>query len=343
MPQLDDIIQGIALAGQDDVIEAFAEIGKAGLEAFQKIGEAVGGLTEAMAGFAGVAAGITGALGLWAKHAAEVGHGLEILSKQSGESVESISALQGALSALGGSGEGLGTAFRRMGVTVSREWEEIKKQIAGASDQVIADNLRVDKAGETLFRAQEARKKAYGQPGASPAQLEAQKRLEADTHVEEAEQAFHLANKKRAEDRLNAPKAYAKAVDEIIHGEKTFAEANKEANLSVENVIKGLIVNTKGAAEAFENFHGGINEFIGQGPELKEVFYNLADYMKNSGNAAQNNALMMHLLGRGMNENLILPMTRGREALEAQEEEMKRFGLVITKEMLKPADEFHEA
>ena len=362
MPELDDIVQNIALSGQDNVVEAFAEIGKAAVNAFKEAAEAGGAFTEVIGGLAAAYTGLIGVAGLWAEHSSEAVHGLELLSKQSGESVEEVSSLQGAITALGGNAENLGGAFRRMGITIANTWDQIKKEVAGAADEAISDNLKVESAEQSLFHAQQERRKAYGLPGATQAQLEHEKRLEATTKLDKAEQALAAAEKKRDEDRLNAPEAYAKAVGEIISGEKNFAEAGKDANLSVENTLKGLIINTEGAKKALseageagqtafgenvvdqlKNFRGTLADITGAGPKTLEVLYNLADFIKNSGNEAQNQAQVMRLFGRYVGSEMLIPLSHGSEGLKEFQKQMKASGLVITEDMAKPATEFHEA
>src|SRR5262252_5283685 len=343
MPEVEDIVQNIALSGSDDVISAFGQIGKAGEEAFKRIGDAAGPLGAVLAGVATAYTGLVAVTFEWAKHSSEAAHALETLSQQAGESVQSISALQGALASMGGSTEGLSSAFRRMGNTITREWQGLKKEISGSADTMISDQLKVEKAEQALFQAREARRKAIGQPGATPEELESQKRKETLTNLEQAEQALYLADKKRAEDRLNQPQRYLKAVGDVIQGEKDAAEASKTANLSIENVVKGLIGNTEGAEEALKNFHGSVSDIIGEGPKLKEVFYNLADFLKNSGNATLNQAVLMRLFGRSVGSEMIVPLMKGSEAIKENEKAMREHGLVIDEEMLKPAKEFHEA
>jgi hypothetical protein len=343
----EEIVQNITLSGSDDVIEAFGEIASAGAKAMKECAEACehalgpfGELTVAVAGLGAAFTALIGVTFAWAEKSSEAIHQLELLSDKTGEAVEDISALSGAIAGLGGSADHLSQVFRRMGVAITSEWEALKKEISGSSDAMVEAGLEVDKAEQAVFRAREARAKAFGQPGASPEELRLEKQKEANTALESAEETLWQAHKKREEARLDQPKQYLKAVEEVVHGEKTAADASKEANLSVDNIVKGLIGNTEGAAKAFENFTGNINSIVGEGPKVQQVFEKLADFIKNSGNEALNSAVLLKLFGRAMGTDLLPVLKQGSDAIRQNAEEMKAHGLVISHEETEKAVEF---
>lgn len=343
MPELDGIVQTVTLSGQAEIVAAFGEIGKSGAEACKEIADAAGPLGELLGGIGVTLVGLGGAAFAWAKSSTDSIHELEILAAQSGETVESISTLQSALSAMGGSTEGLSAAFRRMGLTISNEWDTIKKDIADSSDKMIGSQLKVESAEERLFNARQARAKAFGEKGATPQELAYEKQREAVNKVNEAELQLHETQKKADQERLNAPEAYLKAVQSVIKGEQSFEEAGKTANLNVDNVVKGLIGNTEGAEEALKNFDGTLQSITGSGPKIKEVLYNIADWLKNSTNATLNQAVVMRLFGRYVGSEMIIPLQKGSDALKEYEAQMRLHGLVIDESMTEPTKKFHES
>lgn len=350
MPELDDIVQRIAISGQDDVISAFGAIGKAGEEAMSRLARAFGEIGTVAAGFTAALAGTGVALFEWSKHSTDAVIGLRNLANQTGSTITQMSAMQGAIIAMGGSTDGMGMAFRRMSNTVQREWDQIKKSTVDAKDTIVNNQIAVGKAQDALFKQRESYRTSmealgmYGGQAPTAYEERYQKEHEATLSLQEAEQKLHEARKKQDEDRLNSMDAVAAAIKRVLSGEQTLAEAGKNANLELQNVIKGLVINaTPGAADAIKDFSGNITDLAKMAPDVRQVFYNLADFMKNAHNATLEQTLMLRLFGRSMGQDLIYPLKQGSAAIKEQEEELKRFGLVIDDDALKPAEEFHKA
>lgn len=93
----DDIIQRIALTGEDDVIAALGEIGKSGEDAFESLAEHFGKFGEVLGGITLAVVGVGGALGLWAKQASNTTVELSNLGTEIGTTIEETSAFKGAL------------------------------------------------------------------------------------------------------------------------------------------------------------------------------------------------------------------------------------------------------
>jgi len=349
VPDLEDIVQRIALAGSDDVIASFGRIGEAGVQAFKQLAEAAGPVGKVLGGAAGALAGLVGGSFLWAERSSQAAHSLEILSKQSGESVESISSLQTALSAMGGGAANMQGMFRRMGNAITEAWSQVKIDVTNAADVQIKDTLSVEKAEENLFSVRQKHLKLLNETGdiahqlATPEQERLEKRKKSQTELSEAEESLRVAEKKRRDDQRNSEPAYAKAIKDITEGTKNAAEAGKEANLSVENITKGLVANAPGAEEALKKFNGTLESIQGFGPQVTDILFRLADFLKNSGNAALNSAVQMHLFGRTVGTEMVVPLSQGSEALKEYQKRMEEFGLVITDKMTKAGTEFHQA
>src|SRR6185503_4850919 len=114
----------------------------------------------------------------------------------------------------------------------------------------------------------------------------------------------------------------------------------QDADLRYENVIKGLIASAGPAADAVKNFSGNLSDLIDKGPSVKDVFFQLADFMKNSGDDALNTALSYRLLGRGVGQDVVEAMKQGSAALKEYMSNLERLGLVLTDTDKKTAQDF---
>lgn len=325
----EDIVAKVKLEGGSDVAQQLENIGEKGAEAFTTLAESI---TRSIGpiGYLSIGLGAFGtALLEMVHHTAEVGHQLETFAAQAGTSVEEVSALENAVASLGGGLENTSQMFRRLGTTITRHYEELKKDVDEAADKQLSAQLKVEKAEQSQFKARQEYAKAYYGAGPSAYEQQQEKQAEAATRLKEADEEVHLAKKKQDEERRNSAEAYTKAVHDIITGQKDFKTASIEANLSVDNVIKGLIGNTEGAEEAIKQYNGSLASMVGKGPEVKQVLYGLADYMKNAGNAAHEQAVMMQLLGRYAGTEMLLPLKAGSKGLEEQEERFKKLHLVV--------------
>jgi hypothetical protein len=250
---------------------------------------------------------------------------------------------------MGGGAANMQAMFRRMGSTITEAWNQVKIDVTNAADIQIKDTLSVEKSEQALWQARQKHLKVLNETGdlahqlATPEQERLEKRKESQTDLEEHEEALRVAEKKRRDDQRNAEPAYAKAVKDITEGTKDAAEAGKEANLSVENITKGLVANAPGAEEALKKFNGTLESIQGFGPQVTDILFRLADFLKNSGNAALNSAVQMHLFGRTIGTEMVVPLSEGSRALKEYQQRMVDLGLVITGPMVKAGEEFGNA
>lgn len=350
-----DIIQTIGIEGQEDAIAAFREIGNVGVEAFEKLEKSLLGGSEVIAGFIAGIGGIGVALIEWAKHSSEATVELDHLAKQSGATLENMSGLQGALTALGANTDFLAVAFKRMSVVIETEWQNIQKTVKERADQIINDTLAVrqtalgvDQAQEALFQA---RQKLLAARGLDTADSDVQKLheqhqatlafAEAENKLAEAQQKAAEATKKQREDNLNSLESISAAIRKISEGTSTFSEASKQANLSLDNVMKGLLVNAAPAVEQLKHFNGTIEELGQAAPEVQSLFFKVSDFMHGSGDAALNTAVAFRFFGRGVSQDVVQAMTEGSAKLKEHIEHQKALGLVLSDG--KPAEEFHRS
>jgi hypothetical protein len=373
MADAEQILIQIAVSGQDSVISALGEIGEKGESIFERLASSMGAVGEAFAGLVTAAIGVGVGLEAMASSSAHAGHELENLSRLTGASVENLSGLEGALSQFGVGADQIGLAFRRMAVTVQRAWEEIQQETKKRTDQIVNDQLAVAESGQGIIHAQEGIRNAqlaasgaaigvaqtklnlrkdYGEKidhdEKKNIRIEAGQQAEAYNRVKEsrlklaeAEQKAREAAKKQHEDDLNDINNVADAIDKVAKGTATLGEARQQANLTAENVIKGLAVGaTPGAETAISNFKGNIADLAGLSPQVLPFFLKLTDFLHNSGDAALNASVSMHALGRGGAELGAILSHLSSEELLQYIARMQALGFTTDEAAVKISDNF---
>lgn len=375
MAEPDEILIRIALSGEDDVIAALGSIGIAGEGAFAKLESALGDAGAVFAGLTAAIAGVGAGLFQLAEHSANSAKQLQNLALTSGDTIENLSATQGALASMGLNTDTLGQAFRRMAITVERSWDEIAKAVKDRSNQVIDDNFAVADSSNAVVKAQEgirdaqlaassahlsvraaqnsldrallarqgltqdpqvalqqAVEEAYQRVAeAKQHQLEADNRLrESSLALAEAEQKAAEAAKKRHEDDMNDTAAVAAAVDKVASGYATLQEVRSSANLNVDNLIKGIVASASGAESAIKNFNGDIASLADMSPTVAKTFNTVANFMKNSNDAALNTALSFRLFGRNATELTAILTQLGGDGMQKLAQHFKDLGFATT-------------
>jgi hypothetical protein len=360
----EDIIIQISLAGDEDVASALRRLGETGSDAFDKMEKSLSGVssvlgtiakTFAVAGTAAI--GIGTAFLEMSRRSTDATEAMNNLATQSGNTIESMSALKGAIASMGADTSVLAGAFRRLSITIEIEWAQITKSIKDSKDLVInnqqaiiASTLSVAAAEDSLAKARVASATARGVT--LDPEIQARRDLRAVIRsVEEAENNLAIAKQKRAEaakkddeDSKNSILAVGAAVRSVIDGMSSFGNASKRANLELQNVIKGILfVSGEASVDALKNFNGGLADIANQAPDVQVALLKIADFMKNSRNATLNTALAMRLFGRQVGQDFISALSNGSEAIKANIAEMRRFGLVLTDTDKKVATEFKTA
>lgn len=344
MADAEEIIQRIGVSGTEEIGAALTEVGRQGEQAFAKMAEHLGVVGEA---FAGLVVGITGvvtALGAWAIASANTAVEVSHLADQSAMSVESMSAMEGAMAEMGVNTDKLGMAFRRLSVLIENEWSKIVKEAAHEANELAQSQLNVAKANLSVEQAHNRLSEAfqkYRQLGQGVRSTHLQM-AEAATRVREAQLGIAEATlqaseaiQKASEAQRNSISAVAKAVDEVARGVKTLAEAGKDANLSLENILKGVIADAGPAADHIKSLSGNLSELASQAPTVKDAFFKMEDVMKNSGNAALNTALVFKFFGRGIGQDMVQFMSLGSEATKELMHHIEELGFVTTQLQVK--------
>lgn len=353
MADTEDIILRIALSGQDDVVARLGQIGDAGVSVFERLERAVTGGSAVFAGLTTALAGVGAGLFAWANSSSNAVDHMSNLAAQSGTTISQMSALTQTLSAAGANTDQLGSAFRRLGFTIEAEWQQIAQAVKkGVNDAINEEyklkdaSLAVEDAQEKLYQAQV---KSQELQGFKQDAQEKQAHELANAYREEeralndlakAQQAQREAQEAAEERRKNDPNTLKDAVKAIVEGRQTYTQAAQDANLSYNNVIKGIIASAGPAADALNSFNGNLSDLITKAPSVKEVFYQLADFFKNSGDDALNTAVAYKVLGRGIGQDVIEALKQGSAALKENEERLTRLGLVLDDTNKKVAKDF---
>lgn len=354
MADTEDIILRIALSGQDDVVARLGQIGEAGVGVMARLESAVTGGASVFAGLTAAITGVGAGLFYWANSASTAIDHMSNLAAQSGTTINEISGLTQTLSAAGANTEQLGSAFRRLAFTVTGQWTQIAQSVEKSANDAINSQLKlkdsalsVEDAQEKLYQAQLKRDQLTGAGPEDPAEKEAHDLANAYREVEravndlaKAEQAEREAKEAEEKRQRNDPEVIAAAVKAVAEGRKTFQQAGQDANLTFDKVIEGIISSAGTAATAIQNFNGNLSDLIGKAPSVKEVFFNLADFMKNSGDDALNAALAYRVLGRGVGQDVVEAMKQGSQALQENINRLEQLGLVLTDTDKKAAQDF---
>lgn len=284
------------------------------------------------------------------KGASESTVAVERLGDQAGVSTSQMSGMLGALTNMGAKTDDLATVFKRLAVAISTVWPEIQKSVKDAANLIIDDQnkikqstLAVEQSQISLFNARQRLNSLTGVTN-DPEIAKAQELKAAQLAVAEAEQRLAEAVQKRAEaakkadeDQKNSMITVAATVKAVTDGVIDFQTASTKANLNLDNVIKGLVINAGPAVEALGQFKGSLTDLGNAAPNVQAVFFKLADFMKNSGDASLNTAVAFKLFGRGVQQDLVEAMAHGSDAIKAEIARLKELGLVLNDEFDKPA------
>jgi NTP pyrophosphatase (non-canonical NTP hydrolase) len=157
MAAADDIVLNVVLTGNEEFGQFFDRIRQGGEQAFVGLDAAVTRSTSTL-GALGLALGAVAAafttvgVGAFAFTAsmAEATDSVGDLAAQTGATTEEISGLQAAFAAGGGGPGELEQAFRRLSVTVSQSWAEIRRSQREGADQAAQNSNAVISANQNL-------------------------------------------------------------------------------------------------------------------------------------------------------------------------------------------------
>ena len=362
----DNIVTSIAMEGAPEIVAQFALIEAAASKMFETLkrmgetnifGALALGAAGAVAGFSAVSAAMLKMAQSAAQSTIEVAH----LAEVSGSSVETISGLQGAFTALGAGGSDLETVFRRLSVNISNEMasieDSIRKSATQATSDLIAvqnaiinlefasreaansqirDALAVQQARDDLLRAQgnivvdPQLKQKQAQLALNEALLKQEKDLaEAPVKQLEAENKLAEARLKQAEDQANSITNLAKFVDDLSKGLDT---TGQKVNATAQNILKGLTASliSPEAIAALKNINTSFDEVTRKVPAAGEALFKLADVFKNLHDETLKMDIAVKTVGRSVTAAFVDAMSQGSEGLKTFIQRQKDLGLVVT-------------
>lgn len=149
----DDIIQKIALSGQNEIVDAFGGIAAAAQSAFKAIEDA--NISEIFAGVSLGIAGVVAGLASWAVKAADTVVEMSHLAEQAGATLQEMSSMNTALVSLGANTDDLAVVFKRLSVRLETDWPVIVKNVRDSADTMAAAQTKVQESGLAVVAAQE--------------------------------------------------------------------------------------------------------------------------------------------------------------------------------------------
>lgn len=277
MPQLDDIVQNLALEGNSEVETAFREIEEAAKAMFEAL--EAGSAVAVFASLTIAAVALTAAVFAFgvkmSEAAVETGH----LAEQAGTTVSNFSAMQIALGEAGVKTDGFAAAFRRLNVSIENDWPSIVKQIETGATQAASAQLKIQDA---TFRVSEAQSK-LSNDAKSAAQSQVDSQLSISRAYLQVQQtqaalaggtdefnqkllAIDQASLAAAEAQNNLSKAQNAAVDsqhqstsKLIADELALRaaviarqEAQQKADDELKNSVPAIANALKGTAQSFD-------------------------------------------------------------------------------------------
>jgi hypothetical protein len=359
--------QLITLEGGEAIKAALHDIGEAGVAAFKqfqdaiakvdtkkmednlkKISDQAGNVKDSFGtlgtdlekvgkDFAIIGATIsTAAIGFvaWIKSGAEAEISIQNLSRQAGTSAGEMQAMIGAMSESGVGADNLEVAFKRLAVRVATDWPQIKKSIRDAADSAIKDQLAIEDAVRGLERAQIALAQFNRDPSKQPTgtvaapstgfELQQERdrvalldKADALAKVQSAQLKISEAEKKAADDAAASAPVLKKYVEDLAAG---FDNAASDITKSVANIFKGIVASVGAEGK-------GLADLVGT-PELQKVVFLLADVMKNMRSETDKTALAVLAFGRGVGENLVQFLSKGRDGIRPLMDDLTKLGLV---------------
>lgn len=201
-----------------------------------------------------------------------------------------------------------------------------RKAEGGTADPAFDERIAKQKAILNVQQAQialaQAQKKASEDAELAENTL-AQKKID----LQQAQLKLAEDIKKRNEDGLNDINKLSQFVDNLSKG---IQDNNLKVNASAENMVKGLIASIGPAAQQIGELKGGIAGLSEGSPQAIEAFLKLADVFHNMDDSAKKTAIAVTLFGRGVGQEMVEQLSKGRAAIEAEQKRLADLGFVLT-------------
>lgn len=294
--EVEDIVQNVVLAGNEEVAAGFDKIKEAGERAFEAIEHAAEHLTS-VAGVATLFTGLAASVAIlgvgmfeFVRGTSETVDKLGELSRQAGVSIEDISALSNALAHSGVATGELAQAYRHMSQFIQNSWTDIKKASRDGADNLKKDLLDVQSAEIASSQAQrnlanserdraaqqkqnnnsvasarqaldELNAKSLRDAGVDTSALDAQLARQRELiQLKEAQAALDAARRKRADDAAQAEEKAEQAAIAKESADLALKAARNKAKDDAANDVTSIAKAVQNTIAGDENAFDGLNK-----------------------------------------------------------------------------------
>jgi len=128
-----------------------------------------------------------------------------------------------------------------------------------------------------------------------------------------------------------------------VYGAKQAGVAQSEMESALIKLNKQMdeaYSGSKTASEAFERLGISVTDSKGELKDTETVFYEVADAFKDIESGASKTAVAADIFGKAVGPALVPYLSQGKEGIEGLNKEALKFGLIITNDVGKAADQF---
>ncbi len=325
------------------VFTAIKDIGSGALKELATAVEAnVGAIRTALAIAGGVVAAFAIALGFAAKSAfdavessSKAIEALANLGERTRTSVTDITALEHAFGQAGVSAKEFERSFEHLSGVVTKTWESIRKDSVEGADKLEQSLIAAAAASKRLQDAEAARSgDAENQSENDRAVAESRAK---DLQVRQAQLALNEAERKAREAERNDLDQITKSVQSLANGNKS---ALNDFNATAENVIKGVVNNSREAGLSLKDLGENFAAFAAKTPQVKDVLTELGRVIGNIEDPALRNAVAVQALGRNA-QSFLAALETGK--IDEFAERIRLMGGAISETQKKIAIDFNSA
>jgi len=215
----------------------------------------------------------------------------------------------------------------------------LRKQQGFGADPTIEKDLANRKALLAVEQAEQSLADARAAQADNIAQAEL-KRVQAENAVAEAILKQEEVRKKAVENQRNDINTLIKAVDDMAKGIKVSSET---ANLSAENILKGVIGSVGKSLEGLKDVKGGLVDLASANPKVIDGLFKLSDVMKNTSDQTTKMGIAFKAFGRGVTQDFIEALSQGSGELQKMMNRLKEAGLIFTEQDRLISETMHHA
>jgi hypothetical protein len=305
-------------ADAEAAIERLREASETLFGTMEKLGEALehggfGALEKTALAAAAAVAGLTTGLFELAKSGSESAIAVSNLAAQMGASVEQASGLRAALIQLEANPETLQRAFERMGNTIEKVFPEVVKSIKTATTDA-------QKASLDLLEAEVKLSAFRSNTPVSPV-------LTREIELKRQLLAVDTARIAKADQAANSVQVLTQYVDALAKGTST---AGINANVTVDNVIKGLVASLGPAVTQLEGVGNNLGGLSKQAPTVQAALLKLADVFHNMTDKTLKMSVATQLFGRRDAKDMVVALSEGSHEVQELDERYQHLHLTIT-------------